>query len=172
MKKMIYSKTSQTSKKTRTHRICKKCDAKRLIKFFEKITSLICDDCKKKSRRVKKQSSIGKIKKKIEDLAKLRAKERDEWICQWCGKEVHGLNAHGSHVIPVSASQRLRFDLLNIKCLCYNCHFNKWHKNPNLASKWFQAKFPKRWAYLDKEQHNTTKWQRDELEALLTRYKL
>jgi len=168
----MYAKTSPLSNKGKDKKVCIGCDKNRDIKFYKKPTNRKCDDCKQKAKRVKKASSIGNIKKKIEDLAKLRAKERDEWICQWCGKEVHGLNAHGSHVIPVSASQRLRFDLLNIKCLCYNCHFNKWHKNPNLASKWFQAKFPKRWAYLDKEQHNTTKWQRDELEALLTRYKL
>lgn len=150
---MKYSKDSQLSKQTRTHRTCKKCERKRLIKFFEKPTSLICEECKRRSRRVKKQSSIGKLKKKIEDIIKIKAKERDNYTCQKCGKQVHGLNAHASHVIPVSASQYLRLDIKNLKCLCYSCHFNWWHKHPIDASDWFKQKFPKRYQYLQQRKH-------------------
>ena len=165
------NKTQQLKKKTRTHRVCKKCDRKRLIKFFEKPTSLICDECKRRSKRVKKASSIGKLKKKLEDFVKREVKERDNWTCQRCNKQVEGLNAHGSHVIPVSASQRLRFDLLNIKCLCYHCHIQWWHKHPIDARDWFKNKFPERFKYLQKEKLNTEKWTRTELEELIERYK-
>ena len=120
----------------------------------------------------KKQISIGKLKKKIEDLVKLKAKVRDNWTCQHCGKSVEGIDAHGSHVIPVSASQLLRFDVLNIKCLCYHCHINWWHKHPLEAAKWFEDKFPDRFKYLKSKQNETKSWKRWELEQLLEQYKL
>jgi hypothetical protein len=88
------------------------------------------------------------LAKKVETLAKIVAKTRDGWICQHCDKKVSGINAHGSHVIPVSAGNLLRFDPLNIKCLCYHCHRNFWHLNPTESGDWFKNKFPERWLYL------------------------
>ena len=167
---MVYSKLQQTKKKVRSHRICKKCDRKRLIKFYQKPTSLICDECKARSRRVKKQSNIGKIKKEVETLAKKCAKKRDNYTCQRCDKEVKGMNAHGSHVIPVSGSQLLRFDLKNIKCLCYHCHMQWWHKNPLDAYEWFKKKFPSRYKYLQKKKHLSHTWTRIELSKLKKKY--
>lgn len=121
-------------------------------------------------KRIKKASSIGKLKKRYEDIIKLQAKERDGWICQHCGKKVEGLNAHGSHVIPVSASQLLRFDIQNIKCLCYHCHINWWHKNPLEASKWFEEKFPERYKYLQEHRYDIKQWTRIELLEILSQY--
>jgi len=169
---MNYSKDSQVKKTERTHRVCKKCDRNRLIKFYEKSTSLICEECKRRAKRVKKQSNIGKIKKELEDLVKVVAKERDNWTCQKCGKEVTGLGAHASHVIPVSASQFLRFDLQNLKCLCYHCHFNWWHKNPLEASEWFKNKFPERHEYLQNNKHTIDQRTKEELLELINKYKL
>lgn len=120
----------------------------------------------KKKPKKRKPISIGKLKKKIETKAKLRAKERDNYICQRCDKKVEGSNAHGSHVIPVSASQLLRFDLKNIKTLCFHCHINWWHKNPLEADEWFMTKFLDRYVYLIKHRHDVKKWKRSELEEL------
>lgn len=165
-----FSKTDQSKKKTRDTRTCSKCDRKRLIKFFSKPTARVCNDCKLKAKRVKQQSNIGKIKKNVEDLAKKCAKKRDKYICQKCGSHVEGVNAHGSHVIPVSASQYLRFDIDNIKCLCFKCHIGWWHKNPLEASDWFKTKFPDRYKYLEENKNTTHKWTRDELSALKKKY--
>lgn len=119
----------------------------------------------KKKKKVKTKT-IGKLKKEIEDLAKLRAKERDGYICQKCGKKVEGSNAHGSHVIPVSHGDALRFDLLNIKCLCYHCHINWWHKNPLEAAEWFKKTFPERSQYLEQHSEDVVKRTREDLELI------
>ena len=67
-----------------------------------------------------------------------------------CGKYVEGSNCHTSHVIPVSFSLRLAYDLVNLKVLCYHCHLQIWHKNPLFATAWFRRKFPSRYKYLQK----------------------
>ena len=114
----------------------------------------------------KKPITIGKLKKKIETEAKRIAKERDGYICQKCKKKVSGSSAHGSHVIPVSRSQLLRFDPWNIKCLCYGCHFQYWHLNPTESGIWFRETFRDRFEYLDRLKNEKKHWKRFELEAL------
>ena len=105
-------------------------------------------------RRSAKKKTRGWYSKKLDDIAKKFAKERDEYKCQHTGIKVLGTNAHGSHVIPVSAGLALRWDLNNIKCLCYHSHINWWHKNPLEATEWFKEKFPDRWEYLVKYKNN------------------
>lgn len=166
-----YQKSEQTKKSIREEKVCSKCGVNRKIKFFEKPTSKVCNDCKKKSKRLKKQKSIGKLKKELETLVKKYVKQRDGYICQKCDLKVEGLNAHGSHVIPVSRSQYLRFDPLNIKTLCYKDHIGWWHKNPLEASAWFKEKFPDRYEYLQKNKNITHVWTVDEIETLIQKYK-
>lgn len=97
-----------------------------------------------------KKLNRSKIIEKLVNHAKLQAKIRDNYTCQHCGKKVTGSDAHGSHVIPVSAGNKLKWDVQNIKTLCYHCHINWWHKNPTESGEWFKTKFPERWAYLQK----------------------
>lgn len=87
--------------------------------------------------------------KKLDDTVKQLVKIRDNYTCQKCHKVVTGTNCHASHVIPVSSGNKLRWDLLNLKVLCYHDHINWWHKNPLEACEWFKNKFPDRWAYLE-----------------------
>lgn len=87
--------------------------------------------------------------KKLEELAKEFAKQRDGYTCQYSGEKVSGSNAHGSHVIPKSKGLRWRWDLANIKCLSYHNHINWWHKNPIEAFRWFVLKFTDRALYLE-----------------------
>jgi len=111
------------------------------------------DNQERSAGTVKKRKKSLKTKLKIKaiTLAKLRAKERDGYICQKCDKEVSGRNCHGSHVIPVSQDGRLACDILNIKAMCTHCHMFWWHKDPLAAQPWFKSKFPDRWKYLQKE---------------------
>lgn len=45
------------------------------------------------------------------------------------------------------ANKKLRFDIVNVLCLCHFCH--RWaHDNPKLFEKWFQEKYPDRYEYL------------------------
>lgn len=89
-----------------------------------------------------------KLVKQLDKASKDVVRIRDGNICQHCGKWVEGTNRHVSHVIPVSAGNKLRWDPMNMKILCYHCHINWWHKNPREASAWFQEKFPDRWEYI------------------------
>ena len=104
--------------------------------------------------------------KKLDTLAKTCAKVRDDYTCQWCGVKAEKTNAHGSHVIPVSRGNFLRWDLINIKCLCFHCHMNRWHKSPLEAGKWFKEKFPARELYLSERKNTIKKFSMSELEDL------
>ena len=81
-------------------------------------------------------------RKKCVDIAKKKAKERDDYICQKCLKKVEGANAHGSHIYNEGRYRNLATDPRNILCLCYFCHINWWHKAPLEASEWFNNKYP------------------------------
>ena len=86
--------------------------------------------------------------KKLDRLAREIVLKRDNNTCQKCGKYVEKQNAHISHVVPKSKGYALRWDLNNLKVLCFHCHINWWHKNPIEAAEWFQEKFPERAEYL------------------------
>jgi len=116
------------------------------------------------------QTPRGKLVKRLDTLSKELVRQRDGNTCQHCGKWVEGSNRHVSHVIPVSAGNKLRWDLQNMKVLCYHCHINWWHKNPMRAYQWFSERFPERWEYLQAHE-GTYKWSLQELEDLVTQYK-
>jgi 5-methylcytosine-specific restriction endonuclease McrA len=101
-------------------------------------------------KKIRKQSNqpVSKIKRECMELAKRIVSARDGDICQKCGERVYGSNRQRSHVIPVSAGNKLAFDTINMKVLCMHCHLYWWHKNPLEASEWFEAKFPERHKYL------------------------
>ena len=95
-------------------------------------------------RKISRKGLIKKLDKLVIDIVRLR----DNYTCQYCGKKVTDRNAHVSHVIPRSAGNKLRWDLKNLKLLCFHCHINWWHKNPVESGAWFKNKFPKRYKYL------------------------
>ena len=94
------------------------------------------------------KSACSKLRKACDKLVKEIVSIRDKDECQKCGERVYGSNRHRSHVIPVSAGNKLAFDPLNLKILCYHHHINWWHKNPLEAQEWFKEKFPTRYEYL------------------------
>jgi len=125
-------------------------------------------------RKTKKGTQADWRKKAVE-LAKKIAKERDNYVCQKCGKMVKGANAHGSHVYSEGAYIGLSATVENIKCLCYRCHINWWHKQPMEAKDWFCERFPERHEYLLSIKNDTTKkdWQEvyNKLKELAKNYK-
>ena len=98
-------------------------------------------------------SRKGQIKK-LDKLAMEAVLKRDKNRCQKCGKYVEKQNAHISHVVPKSKGYALRWDLKNLKVLCFHCHINWWHKNPMEAWEWFRIKFPERAGYLDRHKND------------------
>ena len=105
-----------------------------------------------------KKKSVTKLKKELMILVKTAIKIRDNYTCQYCGLKVEGSNCHASHVIPVSAGNRLAFDPLNLKVLCYHHHINWFHKNPLESGEWFRTKFPERWEYLKVHRNEVVHW--------------
>jgi len=95
-------------------------------------------------------------KKLIDQLDKLASqfiKLRDDHTCQRCNKrEVGSSGIHVSHIIPKSRGQHYRWNPKNLKCLCFHCHINLWHKDPLMAAQWYQEKYPGRWEELEKIQ--------------------
>jgi hypothetical protein len=84
---MSYQKSKQTKKNIRERKVCSKCKKERLIRFFEKPTSRICNDCKAKSRRLKKQSSKSYITKKKDAKWSEEVKKRAGYKCEICGSK-------------------------------------------------------------------------------------
>lgn len=119
-------------------------------------------------RVVNKKSGklLSKIRKEVETLAKIKAKTRDKYICQHCGKKVEGSNAHASHIIPVSHGNVLRFNPRNMICLCYHCHINWWHKNPMESAEWFLYTFPSTWRYLQTEKEKIVKFELEDYQRM------
>lgn len=111
-----------------------------------------------------------KLIKQLDDLSKAAVRKRDGNTCKRCGKWVEGSARHVSHVIPVSAGHKLRWDINNMKVLCFHCHINWWHKNPMESAKWFESTFPDRWQYLQ-EMRGTYKFTLTELEDMVKRFK-
>lgn len=46
---------------------------------------------------------------------------RDNYTCVWCGDN-RGGNLNADHIKPFSLFIELRFELLNGRTLCHNCH--------------------------------------------------
>ena len=105
-----------------------------------------------------------KLIDKLDEICRLKVKERDKGICQHCGKKVSGCDAHCSHVIPKSRGYVLRWDLLNLKLLCFHCHINWFHKSPLESGKWFKNKFPERWEHIEPRINQTCKLSIPDLE--------
>lgn len=86
----------------------------------------------------RRKSEKTKYKEKAITLAKRIVREREK-RCQWCGRTDGVL--HGAHIISVRYSATAA-DTNNILCLCYRCHFYKWHSDPDEAITWFDSQFP------------------------------
>lgn len=112
-----------------------------------------------KSKRKKLTDKLDKICAEIVYL-------RDEGRCQRCGKAVSGQDKHTSHVIPKSRGNYLRWNLLNLKLLCFFCHIMWWHKSPTESGEWFKQAFPARWEYLEPLKNKTRKYTTADLEQL------
>lgn len=65
--------------------------------------------------------------------------ERDGNKCLKCGRTE---NLQLSHIYPKGKYRKMEHDLLNLKILCYACHFHFWHKHPLEASEWLKSVLP------------------------------
>ena len=96
-------------------------------------------------KKLKKKSKTW-YRKKLVAQAKIEVRKRDK-KCQKCGSKK---NLHCSHVYPEAEFKHMSADPLNMKLLCYRCHFWWWHRNTMDAAEWFKNKFPERYLILSK----------------------
>ncbi len=98
---------------------------------------------------MKKKSLRRKVCDELDRLSSQYTKLIDDHTCVRCGKRaVNSSNIHVSHVIPKSRGHSYRWNPLNLKCLCFHCHINWWHKDPLEAGKWYAERYPGRWEAL------------------------
>ncbi len=102
----------------------------------------------KKKRKVK--TPLQKMHDKCWAMARKVVYLRDHGQCQRCFKHIEGSNAHTSHVLPKSTHGAIKYNLMNLKLLCYHCHINWYHKNPVEAGKYIRETFPDRLAVIEK----------------------
>ena len=124
---------------------------------------------KKTPIKRKSKSERTKLTDKLDTVCRAIVRIRDESLCQYCGVYGEGASMHCSHVVAKGhgASWR-RFDLLNLKLLCYHHHINWWHMHPTESGLWFAQKFPVRHKYLEKYRHGAVaKISMVEMQALL-----
>lgn len=96
--------------------------------------------------KIKKEKTNSQYRKLCVAVAKKIVRIRDKETCQKCGKKDGVL--HCSHVYPEGTYNGLSANPLNMKLLCYRCHFFWWHKNIIEAHEWFKNKFPERFRLL------------------------
>lgn len=107
-------------------------------------------------KQAKKHTNSWWRKKRVEE-AKTKAKERDNYTCQRCGRSSEqGYQIHGSHIYPEGSYHSLSANVLNIMAKCAQCHM-WWHENPAESGKWIREKFPERMKELDKLSREITK---------------
>lgn len=170
---MTYSKTTQTYKTPKDRKECSKCKKTRLIKFFSTPRARICNTCKAKAKKIKRRSSKRKsrLKAQLWEVMKTYIKQRDKMTCQWCGKKITSPHdAHTSHVKSKKLYPNLKFDPMNLKLLCYHCHIQKWHKDPDDAITWFKNKFFDRWQYIIANKDKVKKETESDIEKAIERY--
>lgn len=98
-----------------------------------------------------KLGSVKYYKKKADDLTSAIVKLQGK--CEWCGSTTGQLQC--AHIIG-RVNHTLRFDPMNVLCLCANCH-RKAHTYPMEFSNWVLNKYPNRASYLAHNKGQLTK---------------
>src|SRR3990167_358823 len=112
-----------------------------------------------KVKKKQKKPPPTSFRKKCVLWAKIEAKTRDNWTCQYCGKsKLSGWAIHGSHILPEGAYPLMSAEPYNIIALCAICHQGgfssygigratvpSWHGDPLFFAKWFEEKWPGRY---------------------------
>ncbi|RLI55090.1 MAG: hypothetical protein DRP09_11050 [Candidatus Thorarchaeota archaeon] len=82
-------------------------------------------------------------RRKLDELQREFVLKRDNNTCQWCKADLTNKKGDVSHVVPKAQGLAFRYNLNNVKLLCFRCHRIKWHAESG-GRQWFDNKFPKR----------------------------
>ena len=121
------------------------------------------------AKKKNKSDSIPKLTKKAQDTFNAWIRRRDENNgCISCGSEIH----HAGHYLSAGHHGHLRFNEMNVNGQCLRCnnflHGNLINYRQGLVKKYGENKV----LMLESQAHNTKKWSRFELEAIIDTYKL
>ena len=182
----MYSKSEQLKK--RAFKVCTECKVDLPIKRFQTPGTRICKQCKAflrlkkqgemqqrsierlKTKKQKKKvvMSIANLKKKVQRVVNKYVRDRDEKSpCISCNKRPE----QAGHYLAQGSTGALRYNLDNIHGQCRNC--NVW-KHGNLLEYrlgLIERIGIKRVEALEEHRKEVKKWDREELNELLERYK-
>lgn len=147
---------------------CNSCKRVRELELAKERRSKQIDRLKNKKSKKKVVKSIAQLKKHAQKVFNAWIRQRDGGRgCISCGKEIK----HAGHYVNQGSSGYLRYDESNVHGQCVYC--NVWARGNlieyriNLVKK-IGLKEVER---LEHDRHKTKKWQRDELEEIIERYK-
>lgn len=149
-------------------KLCPNCQKRRDAQFFAP-RARVCEICKEvKTQRVV-QVSLSELKKTAQKYFNKFIRERDANDgCISCTKE--GCD-HAGHYIAQGSSGVLRFNEDNVNGQGRNCNVWK-HGNPiEYRLRLVQKIGEKRVEYLEAHRNDLKKWSREELEAIISKYK-
>ena len=99
-----------------------------------------------------KLGTIRYYKKKADNLCSLIIRKRGR--CENCSRS-EGVQLHCAHIVGRN-NHTLRFDFINMLCLCAGCH--RWaHDNPDEFTDFWRKKWPSRKVYIDANRNKITK---------------
>jgi len=99
---------------------------------------------KRKRRKRKPEKSR---RNKLLKAWSLAVRERDEWVCAFCGEADPRLNAH--HILPKDIYPQFMFEVNNGISLCpFKCHKRKAHYNGFVFTLWLKKNRPKQFEFL------------------------
>lgn len=91
---------------------------------------------------------------------------RSKGKCERCGNTNYLQAAH----IVGRNNHTLRFDPMNLLCLCVKCH--RWgHDNPDAFTDWWRNKYPARKIYIDHNRNRLTKRNVQDYEEMIIMFK-
>ena len=96
----------------------------------------------------------------LDALARVVVKERDDWTCQKCLKNVDGRDCHAHH-IKTRKYNNLRWDMNNLITLCSGCHTVCFHESPE-GDVWFAETYPARYEYIIGKPKHIGSWKEDD----------
>ena len=86
--------------------------------------------------------------KRCDELWSKVVKVQANYKCERCGNSEGRLNSH--HIIA-RTNYKLRYDVYNGVCLCFNCHINFAHADPKGWHDWLMTHRERDYDYVNRE---------------------
>lgn len=149
-------------------KLCPGCQKRRSGELFAPRARL-CEICKELKVRAKVVVSLSELKRNAQKYFNAYIRQRDkEFGCISCTKES---GDHAGHYVAQGSSGALRFNEDNVNGQGRNC--NVWKRGNLIEYRLALVKKigVKRVECLEDHRHDLKKWSREELEAIISKYK-